>query len=101
MEKKPLHTPTPWRTFDYDVQLNGDQTKPIGQENGYMFAFVSDENLKDHSRRDANADLIVRAVNNFDDLLTSLKRYHAAFGDDEDGKPCPTCLLIDRAEGRQ
>lgn len=77
------HTPLPWRKEDH-------QTAPcdIVGPNGNVLAHVF---FTDEEEGEANADLVVRAVNSHDDLLAACK--HAVHLLNSDGKNSASSIV--------
>jgi hypothetical protein len=67
------HTPAPWEVKDGSYNINGDHMKWIAGPDHIVIAMVTDKNLKDTTRRDADAAFIVRAVNSHEALLAIAK----------------------------
>jgi hypothetical protein len=64
------HTPTPW--------MLGGKASIKSQRRGYATDYIA--TLEQGRDRAANAEFIVRAVNNFDDLIAALKEGIDALG---------------------
>lgn len=67
------HTPTPWKVKEGTMDFLGDSMRPIQAVHGSIIAFVSDGNLVDTQKRDADASFICRAVNAHEELVGMVK----------------------------
>ena len=91
MKSKPAmanHTPVPWKyVSDYDeAYIDGPEPSQKGMINFY---------LCDTAVGHANAAFIVRACNNFEDVLSALKMFCV---DHTTPCGCENCAIIKRAE---
>ena len=90
------HTPTPWKA----VKKNGD-IHILGKR-GMVVAVVpisySKNDLEETAETEANAAVIVRAVNNHEALLNALKIEHARWTQPHSIEACTVCPVIRAAE---